>query len=358
VDLSAEDCSRLWCFERDDGKTRALITKPVQDLIRAMEDRFVAKTTMWDARLVTGLSGCGKSVAFALAAAFLKSHGIEVYWFRSGHKFRPEIASLFACRPREAPLAVVFIDQIDQVPGEDVDSVLRIGDRMQKCIVVACGSGNVSFTPSSSDTTEIAPSFEFTPILPLDSFDALFPFGFPARKASSEQVKIWTVRQMLDFRPNSSLDIYWGTNRHFLSISVIQKEIQSKACLISEAWETGKTFFATYMHGFLSTQDSQTFAVLLNQLLFTNHSMEPELDAQYARVFDTRYIWEMRIHSCLFIQAYHQVLQDKLLPSVQIDHFSRVQVARNHNQRVLMERKKRRAEESVEKVTSKKIKES
>jgi hypothetical protein len=116
IELDEDDCLRLWQSSRADinqGKRQILITKPIQDLIAMVENRFITKKEFWDCRLVNGLSGCGKSIAFALAAAFLANHGIQIFWFCDGITFKSKHSVYFLDRSRKAPFAVVFIDPLE-----------------------------------------------------------------------------------------------------------------------------------------------------------------------------------------------------------------------------------------------------
>ncbi len=117
ISLKGTDCLRLWQSSRvsiNEGINRVLITKPVQELLKMVDDRFISKTEFWDCRLVSGLSGCGKSIAFAIAAAFLANHGIQVFWFRSESEFQSKYEDFFLSRKQTESFVVVFIDQIDK----------------------------------------------------------------------------------------------------------------------------------------------------------------------------------------------------------------------------------------------------
>jgi hypothetical protein len=176
TDLESVDCLRLWQSNRaysNESSNRILITKPIQNLISMIEDRFVTKKKLWDCKLVNGLSGCGKSIAFTLCASFLVNHGFKVYWFRDGKAYTPWHAKKFLSKSHSDPFTIVFIDQIDK--SYDHYSILRHGDRVLSCAFVGCGSGNLTINRSSSETIIIGETYEFEPCLPFSSFKVLFP---------------------------------------------------------------------------------------------------------------------------------------------------------------------------------------
>jgi hypothetical protein len=327
VVLDPVDCEKVWESNRtplNEGRNRLLITEPVQEFISMIERRFVEESEFWDCRLLTGLSGCGKSVAFALAAAFLKNRrGFEVYWFRNGEDFDSNVASYFRGRTFSS-LAVIFIDQIDKLPGGDYHATLRIGSQRLNRIVIGCGSGNLSFTHSSSETKVIGPPIEFNSALPFGSFKTLF--HVPAEPSNQSLADLASVSKMLEFRPKSMVDVYEGTNGHFLSMTVIQHEISMHNCNVLEAWERAKQYFMESMLNFLKAQEVPSFAVLLHQHLFLNDPETPELDQKFIAVMDHRYVWNQQIHSALFAQSYHETLLLNPLTSLQLNRLQDVRL--------------------------------
>jgi hypothetical protein len=334
ISLKQDDCLRLWQSSRayiNEGNDQILITRPVQDLICMVEDRFVLKKEFWDCRLVNGLSGCGKSIAFALAAAFLANHRINVYWFRDGKIFTTRHSEYFLSRSRSDPFTVVFIDQIDK--AYDYYSILRLGDRMFNCAFIGCGSGNISIRRSSSETLVIGETFEFDPHIPFSSFKIFFPSS-QDKSADFAYQTTETLSQLIRFRPTQIEDIYFGTNGHFLSMMVLKHALEIDASSINDAWETAKNYFVASMRDFLFLSDIPNFTVLLHQRLFISEST-PEISGEFNLDVDHRYIWKMRIHSCLFAQAYHQVLSERPLTHSQINYLNQVQVT-DYDNRIML----------------------
>jgi hypothetical protein len=330
VTLSPQDSMRLRPPERtslNEGRNQILITKPIQDLLAMIEERFVSGTSQkWSCRLVKGMQGTGKSFAFALAAAFLQNHGIKVYRFRSVEQLLPEIESLLVFRsPHSDPLAVIFVDEIER--HEHFASKLRMGSNLQRrCVVVGCGSGNIRFPLPSSETILVGRDYTFGLTIPFSSFQTFFASLFGQTAQQIVQVRLLrTVSEMLDFHPTCISDFYKGTQAHFASIRVIQFALERHGGNVSEAWESAKDYFIHSMREFLFKSEVPSLAGALHQLIFQN------FDPDYGRFawnwcssVDHRYIWEDRICSPLFAQAYQRILVEHPISLLQISSLSKV----------------------------------
>jgi hypothetical protein len=333
ISLKERNCLRLWQSSRlsiNEGINQVLITKPVQELLKMVEDRFISKTEFWDCRLVSGLSGCGKSIAFAIAAAYLANHCIQVFLFRSGSEFQSKYEDFFLSRKQTESFVVVLIDQIDK--KRDFMSILRIGSRVRSCAFLGCGSGNILIEHSSSDTVVFGETFEFNPILPLSSFRVIFSGLLDESRYVNESQQINTVKEMLNFHPKHLLDIYVGANGHFLPVMIIRKSLNDPSSQLSDVWKLTKSYFAASMRDFLFKQAIPNFAVLLHYHLFINQSSSnANISAEFDSIVDHRYIWKSRMHSSLFAQAYQEILFEYPLNFSQIKSLHQVHIEKYDN---------------------------
>jgi hypothetical protein len=318
VTMSPEDSARLWNpsrLEINQDRNRVLITKSVQNVLKMVDDRFVKKSVIWDSKVICGLSGSGKSVAFALAAAYLKQKGLEVYWFRQANWFTGDINSKVLRKKGKNRFVVLFVDQIDKHESISMLGILRTGNQVNELAVVGCGSGNISLPKSSSESVIISDTFHFDPSISFQSFRTIFDFG---GGESVPPVVFKSTREMLTFKPMTFQDLWEGTSGHFSSLMAIKCLIDNDIG-IYESWLKVKETFAPFAHSFLKKEENPTFALLLHRCLFTPlNQSPPDFEREFEECTDHRYIWERKIHSSLFVQMYHQILLMYHLSSKQL----------------------------------------
>jgi hypothetical protein len=154
-----ENSYEIWSSNRKDLNPdgKILITKGIVQFLEYLRDNFINRKFQWDGLLLHGLSGSGKSVAFALSASYLSSFEFyDVYWFRTGELYKQNIADLLETpiNKKNGLIRIIFVDQADKLDRR-LDTFIGSGNENIGIFTVGCASGNARVRPSSSRATRI-----------------------------------------------------------------------------------------------------------------------------------------------------------------------------------------------------------
>jgi hypothetical protein len=154
-----------------------LITAGIIEFIAMLKGNFVDHDPVWDGFLVRGMSGSGKSVAFALGAAYLTAlEKFDVYWIRSGEQSAVSTSDILTRRISKISRKsrIVFVDQADKL-GNRLDTFIGSGSENNGVFTIGCASGNARVTPSTSRSTRIK-GHVYNPSLNYALFKTFFNF--------------------------------------------------------------------------------------------------------------------------------------------------------------------------------------
>jgi hypothetical protein len=325
----------LWGDDRSDLNVSAgsvLVTGPVQRLVAYVKDRFVDNKSDWTGVLIRGLSGTGKSVAFALAASYLADQGLDVSYYRTPSKFNlGQWKDTFA-NSRSTP-TIIFVDQVNQMPKEEMEQMIRLGSHTEELYVLACGSGNIRWQKSSSEVGRIPDAYEFEPSIDFEGFSAfcqqknIADLGKPNPEPSLSRYS-----EMLNFHPSNFVDVFYGSRGHFLSTAKIWNFYQTMN--VAESWASFVSETSSMMKAFWDSAFDENKAKLLSLIhskLYLNDS-DPKFPTDIR--LDERYFLHHSIFSSLFVQAYSQAILDLKVESPELSLVQNAAVACGNNSMV------------------------
>jgi len=303
--LTVDNTDVLWSDCRKDLNLdgRVLITAGIIEFISMLKSNFVDHKPIWDGLLVRGMSGSGKSVAFALGAAYLNSlEKFDVYWFRSGEYYLSSaFDTLTLCINKATQrLRVIFVDQADKL-GDRLDTFIGSGSENNGVFTIGCASGNARVTPSTSRATRIREHL-YDPSLNYDLFKTFF--NIEDDKQDLVLPKFRSTIQMLDHQVTDFPSLFVGTCGHFLSMAKFRKEFASTNMDIKLTWDKLLLILSEEMHIVFAEErpELSLFYSQLHKVLFLNSSLSPSFDQTYKP--DNRFIHNGHLFSPLFTQAY------------------------------------------------------
>jgi len=303
--LTVDNTDVLWSDCRKDLNLdgRVLITAGIIEFISMLKSNFVDQKPIWDGLLVRGMSGSGKSVAFALGAAYLNSlEKFDVYWFRSGEKYAVSISDILTRRISSTSRKprIIFVDQADKLENR-LDTFIGSGSENDRVFTIGCASGNARVTPSTSRATRIREHL-YDPSLNYDSFKTFF--NIEDDKQDLVLPKFLYTFEMLDHQVTDFPTLFVGTCGHFLSMAKFRKEFASTNMDVKLTWDKLLLILSEEMHIVFAEErpELSLFYSQLHKVLFLNSSLSPSFDQTYKP--DNRFIHNGHLFSPLFTQAY------------------------------------------------------
>jgi hypothetical protein len=303
--LAVDNTDLLWSDSRKDLNTdgRVLITAGIIEFISMLKSNFVDHKPIWDGLLVRGMSGSGKSVAFALGAAYLNSlEKFDVYWIRSGEKYVVSISDILTRRISSISRKrrIIFVDQADKLENR-LDTFIGSGSENDGVFTVGCASGNARVTPSTSRATRIREHL-YDPSLNYELFKAFF--NILDEEQDLALPEFLTTFQMLDHQVSDFPTLFVGTSGHFLSMAKFRKEFVSTNMDVKLTWDKLLLILAEEIHSVFAEErpDLSLFYSQLHKVIFLNSSLSPSFDQTYKP--DNRFVHDGHLFSPLFTQAF------------------------------------------------------
>ena len=309
--IAVDSTDMLWYDNRLDlnKEGQVLITTGIINFLDFLKRNFSGHKAQWDGLLVNGMSGSGKSVSFALGAAFLDSMDkYDVYWFRTPETYLANSAALVGRRvhrDRER-VRVVFVDQADKL-GDQLDIFIGSGSETMGLFTIGCASGNARVKPSSSRATRIK-EYLYDPSIDYKVFRTFF--DLPDDHTEYHLPRFKSTREMLDYQVNDFPTLYVGTSGHFLSMAKFRKENKSNGNFKSH-WDIlvkslSKDMETLFTEENPSSKDPNLFYARLHKIIFLNSDLLAGFDETYNP--DKRFIYKGQLFSPLFAQSYRAML--------------------------------------------------
>jgi hypothetical protein len=312
--LHVENAEKMWSTNRKhlNQDSSILMTPQIIKFIDYLRQNFEGSEPIWDGLLVRGISGCGKSVEFAVGASYLDSLGLfDVYWIRSGEDYEAISSSIWKPISQNTgeKYRIIFIDQADKL-GNKLDIFIGRGSQDKGIFTLGCASGNARVEPSSSRATRIReyispPSVDFGIFLKFFSSNQMHSNEYDLPKFES-------TRAMLDYEVTDLPSLYVGTSGHFLSMARIRAaelNANNSDRNIKSSWNSVLVSLSEEMSLVVSgvqVENKSLFYAHLHRMILLNPDQKPYFDANSSP--DDRFIHEFRIFSPLFAQAYRIML--------------------------------------------------
>lgn len=300
-----ENTDVLWSDNRKDLNLdgSVLVTAGIIEFIDMLKSNFVDHKPLWDGLLVRGMSGSGKSVAFALGAAYLNSlDKFDVYWFRSGEDFDSYISHILTLKINKETqkIRLIFVDQADKLENR-LDTFIGSGSEYKGVFTIGCASGNVRVTPSTSRATRIREKL-YDPSLNYELFKTFFNVQDDEKDLVLPE--FLNTREMLEHQVSDFPSLFVGTYGHFLSMAKFRKEFVSNDGDFKLFWDKLLQILSEEMR-IVFNEDRTELSLFYSQLhkvIFLNSSLSPMFDQTYKP--DNRFIHNGRLFSPFFAQAY------------------------------------------------------
>eukprot|EP00475_Leptophrys_vorax_P038287 TRINITY_DN6723_c0_g1_i5.p1 TRINITY_DN6723_c0_g1~~TRINITY_DN6723_c0_g1_i5.p1 ORF type:complete len:231 (+),score=56.59 TRINITY_DN6723_c0_g1_i5:757-1449(+) len=157
--------------------------------------------------------------------------------------------------------------------------------------VVCCGSGNIRevLEDSSSEIIVIADPYKFSPRVDFESFKSFFSLQADVQ---SPTVNLSDAEPMLSFSPKSVLDLYAGTNGHFLSLSILRVDLMQNLD-VGEAWRSAIEHFQNCMSKFSPRVDLESFNSFFSLQADVQSPIVNLSDAEPMLSFSPKYVLDL-----------------------------------------------------------------
>eukprot|EP00475_Leptophrys_vorax_P014283 TRINITY_DN20679_c0_g3_i2.p1 TRINITY_DN20679_c0_g3~~TRINITY_DN20679_c0_g3_i2.p1 ORF type:complete len:645 (-),score=151.09 TRINITY_DN20679_c0_g3_i2:310-2244(-) len=308
--LQVDNPRRIWFDNRAalNNEGRILVTSEIIGFIDMLRSNFVDNDgeSKWDGLLVRGMSGAGKSVAFALGASYLNALDIfDVYWFRTAEDYTPLVSyDLQNYIEDDERVRIIFVDQADKL--DRLESFIGYGSQTKGVFTIGCASGNARVPPSSSRATRVH-ELVYDPTIDYKIFQTFF------NQSNDEIVSLSLFKNtqaMLDHKVSDFPSLYIGTCGHFLSMARFRK-VFAENSKFGLAWSSLLQFVSSEMLVFFSMTENREKSILfylhLQKVILLNNSLKPSFPAKIINL-DDRYVHNSQIFSPLFVQAYRLML--------------------------------------------------